>query len=203
MVDISGSERGRRKIALDAIPDEERARLDTVREYRILDTASDGAFDKITALAAKLFNVPIAIVRIVDHDRIWFKSRHGIEDEQLERDPGLCASGILQDEVWVVENASVDPRTLSNPLALGDFGLGFYAGAPLKTRSGHNLGTLCLLDVKPRAVSPAEDAILADLAGLVMHKMELRLDTRRTKEALRAPEISGPVPARSLHETAQ
>ncbi len=179
LADISASERGRRKSDPDIIPEDEQARMDTVTEYRILDTPPDGAFDKITALAAKLFHVPIAIVSIVDHDRIWFKSRHGMEETQVERAPGLCASAILQDEVWVVENASVDPRTLSNPLVSGAFGLGFYAGAPLKTRSGHNLGTLCILDVQPRAVSPAEEAILADLAGLVMHEMELRLDSRR------------------------
>src|SRR6476660_1149134 len=115
----------------------EAQRLAAVRRYDILDTPPDGAFDRITALAARLFNVPIAIVSIVDHDRIWFKSHHGITAEQIPRDPGLCASAILQGVVWVVENAPEDPRTLSNPLVAGDFGLGFYAGAPLRTREGY------------------------------------------------------------------
>lgn len=143
------ADRGRHKVDPSLIPRDESARMAAVHEYRILDTPPDGAFDRITALAARLFNVPIAIVSIVDHDRIWFKSHHGTTVEQIDRDPGLCASAILQGEVWVVENATEDPRALSNPLVAGDFGLEFYAGAPLSTREGHNLGTLCILDVAP------------------------------------------------------
>lgn len=175
----SETERGRRKINPATLPFDEPARIAAVHDYAILDTPPDGTFDKITALAAKLFDVPIAIVSIVDIDRIWFKSHHGIEVEQIDRDPGLCASAILQDQVWVVEDATVDPRALANPLVAGDFGLEFYAGAPLKTRDGHNLGTLCILDVKPRPMSEDEQVTLADLAGLVIQDMELRLDSRR------------------------
>ena len=97
--------------------------------------------------------MPVAIVSIVDHDRIWFKSHHGVDVEQISRDPGLCASAILQDDLWVVENAPEDPRTLLNPLVAGEFGLKFYAGAPLKTRDGYNLGTLCILDFEPRTMT--------------------------------------------------
>ncbi len=183
LVEKSAAERGRHKIDPSLILPEEPARMAAVQEHAILDTPPDGAFDKITSLAARLFDVPIAIVSIVDHDRIWFKSHHGLQVEQIDRDPGLCASAILQDEVWVVEDTAVDPRTLSNPLVTGDFGLGFYAGAPLKTREGYNLGTLCILDVKPRQMSSADEATLADLAGLVMQDMELRLDNRRVTQA--------------------
>ncbi|MFQ4148811.1 protein kinase [Arthrobacter sp. LAPM80] len=178
LFDKAAAERGRRKVDPFIIPDNEPARMDAVHEYRILDTPPDGSFDKITALAAKLFNVPIAIVSIVDHDRIWFKSRYGIDVEQVDRDPGLCASAILQDEVWVVENAPVDPRTLSNPLVAGELGLEFYAGAPLRTRQGHNLGTLCVIGVEPRTMTPTETKTLKDLAGLVMQDLELRLEFR-------------------------
>ena len=184
LFDITAETRGRRKIDPSLISDDEPARMAAVNEYAILDTPPDGTFDKITALAARMFNVPIAIVSIVDHDRIWFKSHHGTEVEQIDRDPGLCASAILQGEVWVVENAAEDPRTLSNPLVTGDLGLGFYAGAPLMTREGHNLGTLCILDVNPRTMSKADTANLSDLAGLVMQDLDLRLESRRSVQTL-------------------
>lgn len=179
LFDMSTEDRGRRKVDPSIIPENEAARMAAVEGYGILDTPADGAFDRITALAARLFDVPIAIVSIVDHDRIWFKSHHGTTVEQIDRDPGLCASAILQDEVWVVENAVEDLRTLANPLVTGDFGLEFYAGAPLTTREGHNLGTLCILDVKPRTMSPDDTANLRDLAGLVMQDLELRLESRK------------------------
>ena len=150
--------------------------MEAVRSYGILDTPPDGAFDRVTALAARLFSVPVAIVSIVDHDRIWFKSHYGLEVKQISRDPGLCASAILQDDLWVVENAPEDPRTLLNPLVAGEFGLKFYAGVPLKTRSGHNLGTLCILDFEPRALTAEDHANLRDLAAMVMTDLELRLE---------------------------
>lgn len=179
--------RGRRKVDPAIVPHNEAARMSAVHEYRILDTPPDGAFDKITALAARLFDVPVAIVSIVDHDRIWFKSHHGTTVEQIDRDPGLCASAILQGEVWVVEDAPEDPRTLSNPLVAGDFGLRFYAGAPLKTRDGYNLGTLCILDVAPRTMSPTDTATLHDLAGLVMQDLEIRLESRKSAQRVSSP----------------
>lgn len=167
------------------VPIDEAARLDAVRRYDILDTPPDGAFDRITALAARLFDVPIAIVSIVDADRIWLKSHHGLPDvEQIGRDPGLCASAILQHLPWVITDAARDPRTLANPLVAGDLGLRFYAGAPLTTADGHNLGTLCVIDREPRQITAFETASLVDLAALVMDQLELRLAARRAVEAL-------------------
>jgi sigma-B regulation protein RsbU (phosphoserine phosphatase) len=160
------------------IPEDEDARLTAVRRYDILDTPPDGAFDRVTALAARHFGVPISIVSIVDSDRIWFKSHHGVEVQQIGRDPGLCASAILQDQPWVVENASVDPRALANPLVAGDFGLRFYAGVPLRTSDGYNLGTLCLLDREPRELGAEDTATLQDMAAIVMDELELRLSAR-------------------------
>ena len=116
-----------------------------MRRYDILDTPPDGAFDRITALASRIMRVPVAIVSIVDHDRIWFKSHHGLDIEQIDRDLGLCASCILQDGPWVVNNAKTDPRALANPLVAGEFGAQFYLGIPLRTADGFNLGTLCVL----------------------------------------------------------
>jgi GAF domain-containing protein len=154
-------------------------RLAALRRYDILDTPPDGAFDRITALAADLFMVPIAIVSLVDHDRIWFKSRHGLDVDQIGRDPGLCASAILQVEPWVLTDARADPRSLANPLVAGAFGLRFYVGAPLRTQDGFNLGTLCVIDREPRPITEQQIAQLKHLAALVMDQMELRLSARR------------------------
>jgi sigma-B regulation protein RsbU (phosphoserine phosphatase) len=162
-----------------ALPEDEAARMEAVRRYDVLDTPQDGAFDRITALAARHFGVPISIVSIVDTDRIWFKSHHGLEVSEIGRDPGLCASAILHDEPWIVEDARSDPRTLANPLVAGEFGLRFYAGAPLTTQDGHNLGTLCVIDKEPRELSDEEAATLHDMAAIVMDELELRLASRR------------------------
>jgi sigma-B regulation protein RsbU (phosphoserine phosphatase) len=161
------------------IPENEPERMLAVRRYDVLDTPPDGAFDRVTKLAARQFGVPISIVSIVDTDRIWFKSHHGVDVDEIGRDPGLCASAILGDEPWVVENAETDPRTIANPLVAGDLGLRFYAGAPLKTHDGFNLGTLCVIDAEPREFSGEDAAMLEELAGVVMDELELRLQARR------------------------
>ena len=163
-------------------PHREKQRMEAVARYDILDTPPDGVFDRITALAARRFKVPISIISVVDHDRIWFKSHHGIAVKQIGRDPGLCASAILSDEAYVLVDASVDPRSLANPLVAGDFGLRFYAAVPLTTRDGHNLGTLCVIDKEPRPVTEEELADLNDLASLVVDQLELRLAAKQSVE---------------------
>jgi GAF domain-containing protein len=171
---------------------DESARIDAVRRYDILDTPPDGAFDRVTALAAELFDVPIALVTIVDHDRIWFKSRHGLEDVgQIDRDPGLCASAILQDQPYIVEEARRDARTLANPLVSGKFGLQFYAAAPLRTGDGHRLGTLCILDREPRMFSPRQADLLQRLSEIVMDEMELRISALNAIKRSREDEPAG------------
>jgi two-component sensor histidine kinase len=160
------------------IPPDEVERMQAVTRYDILDTPPDGSFDRVTALAARRFNAPISIVSVVDHDRIWFKSHHGLSVNQIGRDPGLCASAILKTEPYVLENASLDPRSLSNPLVAGDFGLRFYAGVPLRTSDGYNLGTLCVIDKEPRPINQAQIDDLKDLASIVMDQLEVRLSAR-------------------------
>lgn len=162
--------------------DEDR-RLEAVRRYDVLDTPPDGAFERVTRLAAKLLDAPIAIVSIVDHDRIWFKSRYGLDVDQIGREPGLCASAILQDGPWVIEDARRDPRSLANPLVAGKFGLQFYAGAPLRTSDGHNLGTVCVIDKQPRELSESGREVLEDLAAIVVDELELRLAARQVDAA--------------------
>ncbi|MDP1777290.1 MAG: SUMF1/EgtB/PvdO family nonheme iron enzyme, partial [Brevundimonas sp.] len=128
----------------------EALRLDAVRRYDILDTPPDGSFDRLAAIAARRFKTPIAIISIVDNDRIWFKSHHGLNVSEIDRAPGLCASAILSAETYVLTDAKLDPRSLANPLVAGEFGLRFYAAAPLITHDGFNLGTLCVIDFEPR-----------------------------------------------------
>jgi GAF domain-containing protein len=163
----------------DAIhPTQEAERLRAVRRYDILDTPPDGAFDRVTRLAASILAVPIAIISIVDEDRIWFKSKVGVDVRQVDRVPGLCASAILQDEPWIIEDARRDPRSLANPLVAGDFGLQFYAGAPLRTHDGFNLGTMCVIDRHPRSFLHRDRQVLEDLAAIVVDELELRLSAR-------------------------
>jgi two-component sensor histidine kinase len=165
--------------ALSIIPANEDRRMEAVKRYDILDSPADGAFDRVTAIAARRFGVPISIISIVDHDRIWFKSHHGLNVEQIGRDPGLCASAILNIEPHIITNASKDARSLANPLVAGDFGLRFYAGVPLRTSDGYNLGTLCVIDKEPRPVTEDQIADLKDLAGMVMDQLEFRMSALR------------------------
>jgi GAF domain-containing protein len=164
--------------AADSSPRNEAERMAAVRRYDILDSPPDGAFDRITALAARRFGVPIAIISIVDEDRIWFKSHHGLPVKQIDREPGLCASAILGDTPYLIEDALGDPRSLANPLVAGDFGLRFYAAVPLVTSDGHSLGTLCVIDKEPRTIDSEQVDDLKDLASVVMDQLELRLSAR-------------------------
>lgn len=179
LFELAIAQRARHRMAQPLIRADEPERMAAVHRYGLLDTPPDGAFDRITALAARLFSVPVAIVSVVDTDRIWFKSHHGTSVEQIGRDPGLCASAILQDDTWVVSDARVDPRTLTNPLVAGEFGLQFYAGTPLQTRDGYNLGTLCVLDREPREFTREDIRTLEDLAAIVMNDLEMRLANQR------------------------
>jgi GAF domain-containing protein len=157
----------------------EEDRIKALKRYDILDTPPDGSFDRITALASKMFNMPIALITLVDHDRIWFKSQSGLPDvKQIDRVPGLCASAIISEGVYLVENAIEDPRTLENPLVCSEFGLRFYAAAPLQTNDGYNLGTLCVIDKKQRYLSKDQLELLNEMAGIVMDEMEVRLAAR-------------------------
>ncbi len=170
---------------------DEEARLAAVRRYEILDTPPDGAFDRVTELAARIFNVPISIVSIVDEDRIWFKSHYGIEAPQIDREVGLCASAILQEDLWVVNDAQVDPRTITNSLVAGELGLRFYAGVPLVTRDGYKLGTFNIIDFTPRELTDEETEMLRSFAAIVIDEMELRLASRRLVSTVEARRRAG------------
>jgi diguanylate cyclase (GGDEF)-like protein len=152
---------------------DEPARLEELRSYRILDTPAEGAFDDITRLASRYFDVPIAIVSLVDKDRVWFKSATGLgEVRQIGRGPGLCASAIMQDECYIARDLLQDPNSNKNPLVTKEGGFRFYAAAPLKTGSGHNIGTFCVIDLKPRPFSNSDAADLQRFASLAITRMD-------------------------------
>jgi diguanylate cyclase (GGDEF)-like protein len=173
-------------VALDA--DTEFERLNALRRYAILDTPPEGAFDRITGLAADMLDVPIAIVSLVDTNRVWFKSVFGPAGlRETDRVPALCGAAIIHDGPHVVEHASADPRAQEHPLVAGHPGIEFYAGIPLKTHDGHLLGTLACMDTRPRGVTPRQLRQLETLAAIVMDEIELRRSARqisRLSEAL-------------------
>ena len=128
------------------IPANEAERLAALHRYRILDTPPEAAFDRITSLAARLFKRPIALVSLVDESRGWFKSRYGFDWQEMPRDATLCSFALLDDDVFIVPDAQQDDRFACNPFVQDEPGVRFYAGAPLLSHDGFNLGTLCVID---------------------------------------------------------
>jgi len=160
-------------VSLDATTEFER--LNALRRYAILDTPPEGVFDRITALAAEMLDVPVAVVSLVDTNRIWYKSVHGpLPEREVQRLPGLCGAAVAHDSTYLVESARSDPRTQEHPLVVGSFGLDFYVGVPLRTHDGHVLGLLACMDSRPRGLTPRELRLLETLAAIVMDEIELR-----------------------------
>jgi diguanylate cyclase (GGDEF)-like protein len=148
------------------IPVDEERRIRTLRALDVLDTEAEERFDRVTRLARRLFDVPIALVSLVDADRQWFKSKQGLAADQTSRAVSFCGHAILGDETLVVQDATTDPRFSRNPLVLGDPTIRFYAGRPLAA-NGAKVGTLCLIDRAPRELSADDGALLNDLAQMV------------------------------------
>jgi PAS domain S-box-containing protein len=171
----------------------ETERLGELTSYGVLDTAPEEAFDRLTALAAEMFDAPIALVSLVDEGRQWFKSRQGMDLCSTAREWSFCAHAIAQgrDAVMVVEDATTDTRFCSNPLVTGAPDIRFYAGAVLTTPMGHNLGTLCVIDTEPRA-APAMGKLkqLRTLARIVVDELELRRASRETQEKNRMLDLA-------------
>ncbi len=166
-----------------SLPANEAERLQALARYDVLDTPPEQAFDDLTKLASHILDVPIAVVSLVDEARQWFKSSVGIDVRQTPREHAFCAHAILGKDVMVVEDALRDDRFRDNPLVTGGPGFRFYAGAPLLTADGFALGTLCLVDRKPRELTGDQLELLRALARQVVSRLEER---RKVRELLRA-----------------
>ncbi|UTW06120.1 PAS domain S-box protein [Pseudomonas benzenivorans] len=164
------------------LPLDEAARLAELERYALLDSPAEEAFDDLTLLAAQLCEVPIALISLVDAERQWFKSRVGLDACETPRESAFCAHAILSPTLMEVPDALADPRFRDNPLVTGPPHIRFYAGMPLTTRSGHRLGTLCVIDQRPRQLNPGQREGLQRLARQVQRQFELRLSARQHAE---------------------
>tara|TARA_R110002072_G_scaffold534_6_gene4020 strand:+ start:197712 stop:199340 length:1629 start_codon:yes stop_codon:yes gene_type:complete len=156
-------------------PKDEEQRLKELVRFEVLDTLPEQVFDDLTLLAANICNVPIALISLVDSDRQWFKSRQGLDAEETPRDLAFCAHAILEDETFIVPNSDEDERFFDNPLVTGGPNVKFYAGAPLTTDAGFNIGTLCVIDNKPGDLTAAQQDSLEALARQVVSQLNLRI----------------------------
>lgn len=157
------------------LPVSEGKRLQELAEYHLMDTPAEEDFDRLTHLASCLFDVPIVLVTLLDQDRQFFKSKIGFDVCETSREISFCTHAIMQDDTMVIPDALKDSRFSTNPLVLGKPFIRFYAGKPLKTPSGENIGTVCLIDTKPRQkFTDIDRKNLSDLAELVMERIELR-----------------------------
>ncbi|CAN7363961.1 diguanylate cyclase [Pseudomonas brassicacearum] len=152
-------------------PDDEAARLKNLHSLKLLDTAPEERFDRLTRLARRLFDVPIALVSLVDANRQWFKSSAGLDASETSREISFCGHAILQDQILEICDAEQDERFHDNPLVTDKPGIRFYAGHPLGMEDGSKLGTLCLLDTKPRKLNDEERELLRDLARMAEQEM--------------------------------
>ncbi len=152
-------------------PQNEQARLATLRSLELLDTAAEECFDRVTRLAKHLFNVPIALVTLVDEDRQWFKSCIGLNVSETPRDISFCGHAILGSSEFVIHDTHLDPRFADNPLVLEEPHIRFYAGNPIRALNGQKMGTLCIIDRQPRTLSKADIAALQDLTSMVEHEL--------------------------------
>jgi GAF domain-containing protein len=168
-----------------AIPANEATRLAALQALQILDTEAEERFDRITRLAAKVFEVPIAAVSLVDSEREWFKSCQGLTVREGSRAISFCGHAILTDEPMIIEDARQDPRFADNPQVVGEQGIRFYAGYPVETLDGMRVGVLCLKDRRQRQFGAPERAMLRDLAAWTEHELNLLALTQAHRDVTR------------------
>jgi GAF domain-containing protein len=165
------------------IPANEPERLTALAPYRVLGTSPDAVFDEIVRLTAKLFNVPIALIALVDEASVWFKANFGmIGTEQIARDESVCSIAIRNEDTTIFNDLRETPCALAKPHVAESLQLRFYAGHPLRNTQGYNIGALCVIDRKPRQLSTEEQKRLQELAGIVMKMLDLRLALMRRPE---------------------
>jgi len=164
------------------IPENEPERLHALRTLKILDTSHEERFDRVTRMAKRMFGVPISLVSLIDEDRQWFKSAQGIEVSETSREVSFCGHAINQDGLFIIPNAIEDERFHDNPLVIDAPNIRFYAGYPLKLRQGINIGTLCLIDSKPREMDEEDRQLLRDLGAMI--EQEIKSIQMATLDAL-------------------
>jgi GAF domain-containing protein len=169
---------------LDSVGPEEQARLDAVHRYQLVDEPVDDAYERIAFVAAALFDTPIATVSLVEQHRVWLVATYGLPGvREVGPEPGLCGSAIAQDGVYLVNNAATDLRTHEHPLVRGELGLRFYAAAPIRAYDGYRLGTVNVIDNRPREATQRQLTALEHLAATVSDELELRLMVIRSAAA--------------------
>ncbi len=151
------------------------ARIAALHRLNVLDTAAEKPFEKIVTLVRTVLAVPIATVTLVDRDRQWFKAQRGLDQQETPRAISFCTHTIQQREPLIVEDAHLDPRFAGSPMVVGPPHIRSYAGIPLRTPEGYNVGSLCAMDTRARRFSPADIAILSNFANIVCDELELRL----------------------------
>src|SRR6476646_6064250 len=162
----------------------EKARIEALHKYRIRDTDPEKAFDDLTILAAHICQTPVALISLIDSERQWFKSRVGIDVTETPREVSFCAVAIQQPNLFIVPDATKDPRFSTNPFVVSDPKVRFYAGAPFSSSDGHPLGTLCVVDVVPRQLTPSQENALLALSRQVQAQFELRKNLMDLRDAL-------------------
>ncbi len=171
------------------VPANEKERMKALHRYRILDTPEEKSYDELVKLAAEICEAPYSVITLIDGDRQWFKAKNGMEGKENSRRASFCGHTILLNELLEVPNALEDERFHNNPDVLGGLGIRFYAGAPLHTHDGYNLGSLCVFDSQVRALSNEQKSALKVLAKQVVKQMELDLKERQLKT--RTNELNG------------
>ena len=166
------------------MPLDEPLRLEALRSLDVLDTAQDPRFDRFVHLAAQILDTPIALVSLVDANRQWFKAKVGLDATETPRDVAFCAHAILSDTPLIVEDTLLDPRFFQNPLVQGAPNIRFYAGAPLTSRGGYRLGTLCAIDTQPRQPIPSQIAALQTLASIAADALAMDRELKAINQLL-------------------
>lgn len=188
-------------------PENEAARLQILRDFEILDSGEEIEFDEIVALASKICESEISLISLIDESRQWFKAKVGLAADETERDVAFCAHAINDDKIMEVQDTHEDQRFFDNPLVLDDPRIRFYAGMPLETQDGYRLGTLCVIDSKPKKLNEHQRFALKILANQVIKLMELRIrnfelqrsmETRNRLLSIIAHDVKGPLKSLAL-----
>lgn len=167
---------------LAALPKFEEIRLADLHLYNILDTPAEKEFDELRELAAQICNCPVSMISIIDRDRQWYKSMQGFNVVETPRDVAFCAHTILENHLLIVEDMTKDVRFSDHPYVKGEQHVRFYAGAPIVSPTGQNLGTICVIDQQPRTLSDAQKRALEILSNQVTNLLELRLKSQVIEE---------------------